>query len=69
MIADGNYIVQHSIDIGKPVVFVTMNYRLGYHGFLFSKELQAESRRKGEEGFANLAFHDQRLALQWVSQA
>ncbi|OQU96575.1 hypothetical protein CLAIMM_02639 [Cladophialophora immunda] len=65
---DGNYIVQHSITIGKPVIFVTFNYRLGYYGFLSSKEIKDEACRHGDAGFANLGFHDQRLALQWVQK-
>lgn len=65
---DGNYIVQHSIHKGKPVILVSLNYRLGYYGFLSSKELKDEAARLGEIGFANLGLHDQRLGLQWVQR-
>jgi carboxylesterase type B len=65
--SDGSYMVQHSVARGKPIIVVSMNYRVGAYGFLTSKELQAEARGRGETGYANLGFHDQRLGLQWVS--
>jgi hypothetical protein len=48
-------------------VLVTINYRLGYFGFLASRELQAEAARNGEEYCPNQGLYDQRVALQWVS--
>ncbi|KIW15129.1 hypothetical protein PV08_07916 [Exophiala spinifera] len=45
-----------------------MNYRLGFFGFLTSKELRAEVDVDGETPFASLAMHDQRVALLWVQQ-
>jgi hypothetical protein len=53
--------------MGKPVIVVTMNYRVGPYGFLTSKEIREEALARGEKGYANLGFHDQRLGLQWVS--
>lgn len=50
----------------KPFVFVAMNYRLGFYGFLSSRELKAESLYLGEEYCPNQGLRDQRLALQWV---
>jgi carboxylesterase type B len=47
-------------------VFVSVNYRLGFLGFLSSSELAEEARASGEVGWANKGLHDQRLALQWV---
>lgn len=47
---------------------MALQYRLGYYGFLSSKELQDEARANGEVGFANVGLHDQRLGLQWVSK-
>jgi hypothetical protein len=52
--------------MGKPIIVASMNYRVGPYGFLTSKELQAEALKRGEKGYANLGFHDQRLGLQWV---
>ncbi|OQV06642.1 hypothetical protein CLAIMM_11184 [Cladophialophora immunda] len=63
---DGNYLVQHSVLSGRPIVYVGINYRLGYLGFLTSKELQAEAASNGEAGFANMGLYDQRLALEWI---
>jgi carboxylesterase type B len=52
--------------LGKPFVFVTINYRLGFYGWLSSRELEAEARRLDEEYCPNLGLLDQRLALKWV---
>lgn len=65
---DGNYLVEHSVETGKPVIYVALNYRLGFFGFLSSKELQAEAEADGEIPFANMAMHDQRVALQWIQK-
>lgn len=54
------------MQIGQPVLVVGINYRLGMLGFFTSKELRQEARDRGEAGYSNLGFHDQRLALQWV---
>lgn len=56
---DGGNLVKTSIALGKPFLFVEMNYRVSGWGFLAGKELQAE-------GNTNLGLRDQRLALQWV---
>jgi len=64
--SDGNFLVHHAIRAGKPIIYVAMNYRLGYLGFLASKELHAEAIKNGEVGFSNLGIFDQRVALLWV---
>ncbi|KAL5414503.1 hypothetical protein PMIN03_003204 [Paraphaeosphaeria minitans] len=51
--------VERSVDIGKPVVGVAINYRVGILGFLASKEL-------GIEG--NFGYKDQVLAFQWIKK-
>ncbi|KAL1408082.1 hypothetical protein Q8F55_004880 [Vanrija albida] len=43
----------------RPVVLVTINYRLGIFGWGYGKEIAAH-------GAANLGLRDQNLALQWV---
>ena len=43
------------------VIVVTMNYRLGYLGFLSLPELTQESGHSG-----NYSFYDQQMALKWV---
>ncbi|THH17257.1 hypothetical protein EW146_g3519 [Bondarzewia mesenterica] len=58
---DGGTIVQRSIDLGEPVVYVSMNYRLSAFGFLASEEVR-------EAGVGNLGLQDQREALRWVQK-
>ncbi|KFY95403.1 hypothetical protein V500_02795 [Pseudogymnoascus sp. VKM F-4518 (FW-2643)] len=62
----GDFLVHHSIETGKPIVFVSINYRMGSFGFLSSSELAAEAVSHGEAGWANQGLNDQRLGLQWV---
>ncbi|KAJ7583467.1 carotenoid ester lipase precursor [Mycena floridula] len=54
-------LVERSIAIGEPIMFVTANYRLSGLGFLGGQAVH-------EAGIANLGLHDQRLALKWVQQ-
>ncbi|PVH70749.1 putative carboxylesterase [Cadophora sp. DSE1049] len=53
-------IVQHSVSMGKPVIGVGINYRLGVSGFLTSQEL----RNAGYKG--NNGIRDQRAAFEWI---
>ncbi|KAF2636651.1 carboxylesteras-like protein [Massarina eburnea CBS 473.64] len=55
-------LVKLSVEKGKPVIGITINYRLGVPGFLTSAEL----RKAGYK--ANNGFHDQRTALQWIKK-
>ncbi|TVY19922.1 putative secreted lipase [Lachnellula arida] len=57
---DGAAWVTPSIAAGKPIIVVTVNYRVGGFGFLPGKEVLAD-------GSANLGLLDQRLGLQWVA--
>ena len=57
---DGNSIVASSIDLGKPFIFVAVNYRVGGFGFMPGKEILAD-------GSSNLGLLDQRMGLQWVA--
>jgi carboxylesterase type B len=45
---------------GKPIIFVTVNYRVAGFGFLPGAEILAD-------GSSNLGLLDQRLGLQWVA--
>ncbi|KAL4767841.1 Alpha/Beta hydrolase protein [Aspergillus nidulans var. acristatus] len=54
-----SYVVEQSVAEKKPIIAVSINYRLSYWGFLFSQEMQ-------EAGAGNIAFRDQRMALQWL---
>ncbi|KAJ7301013.1 hypothetical protein DFH08DRAFT_827926 [Mycena albidolilacea] len=58
---NGSWIVQASIANGKPLVFVSINYRLASLGFLAGKALQ-------DEGSLYLGVRNQRLALYWVQE-
>lgn len=60
-IYDGSAIVQKSVSMGEPVIFVATNYRINAYGFLHGKEIQ-------EAGLSNLGLRDQRKALQWVAE-
>ncbi|KUI56254.1 Lipase 4 [Cytospora mali] len=54
-------IVKVSQDMGRPIIAVDMNYRLGMWGFLQTPALVAE-------GSSNAGLLDQRLALQWIQE-
>ncbi|OCH92841.1 alpha beta-hydrolase [Obba rivulosa] len=59
---DGANIVRRSIDLGEPVIYVSMNYRSeASFGFLASKEVK-------EAGVGNLGLWDQRQALRWIQR-
>ncbi|KAJ6554984.1 carotenoid ester lipase precursor [Mycena vulgaris] len=60
-IYDGATIVERSIALGKPVIYVSMNYRLSAFGFLASKEVR-------EAGVGNLGLQDQRQAFRWIQK-
>jgi carboxylesterase type B len=57
---DGAPWVADSVVQGKPIIFVTVNYRVGGFGFLPGAEILAD-------GAANLGLLDQRLGLEWVA--
>ncbi|PYI08331.1 alpha/beta-hydrolase [Aspergillus sclerotiicarbonarius CBS 121057] len=65
---DGNHLVKRSMDLGKPIVVVTINYRLNIWGFLSSQELIDEARESGEVPILNQGLNDQAIALEWVQQ-
>ncbi|KAL0959302.1 hypothetical protein HGRIS_014566 [Hohenbuehelia grisea] len=58
---DGTVIVERSIQLNEPVVYVSMNYRLGAFGFLASQEVK-------DAKVGNLGLYDQREALHWVQK-
>lgn len=57
---DGTGLVNYGVEIGKPFVFVAVNYRVGGYGFMPGKEIQ-------EEGSGNAGLLDQRMGLEWVA--
>lgn len=48
-----SFIVQNSVDIGKPIIGLSMAYRLHAWGFLDGQEVR-------DEGSTNVGVHDQR---------
>jgi carboxylesterase type B len=57
---DGGPLVTNAMGMGKPYVFVAINYRVAGFGFMPGKEILAD-------GAANLGLLDQRMALEWVA--
>jgi carboxylesterase type B len=57
-----SFFVENSVALGKPIIGVSINYRLSAWGFLSGSE---EIRDSGD---LNLGLKDQRLALQWVQE-
>lgn len=58
---NGIPVVLRSLELGEPIIFVVMNYRLNAFGFLASQEVK-------DAGIGNLGLHDQRAALRWVQE-
>ncbi len=56
-----SYLVKNSVEMGSPIIAVSINYRLGGWGFLASSEVQ-------DGGASNIGLFDQRLALRWISE-
>ncbi|CAD6446962.1 6027a471-67d2-4207-bfcc-7c532ec37a2c [Sclerotinia trifoliorum] len=56
-----SYIVQNSVEMGTPMIGVSVQYRLSAWGFLGGSEVL-------ESGNTNLGLRDQRLAMQWVHE-
>ena len=55
------FIVQNSVEIGKPIIGVSIAYRLAAWGFLSSLQVTGS-------GQTNLGLRDQRLALHWIQE-
>ncbi|RMJ18459.1 hypothetical protein CDV36_001887 [Fusarium kuroshium] len=55
------FIVEHSLRMGKPIMAVSINYRLSGYGFLYSDKI-------AKAGLANLGLRDQRMALDWIQE-
>ncbi|KAH9175632.1 Alpha/Beta hydrolase protein [Lactarius sanguifluus] len=60
-IYDGGVIVNRSIALREPVIYVSMNYRVSAFGFLAGQEVK-------DAKVGNLGLWDQRLALRWVQK-
>lgn len=56
-----SFIVENSVELGTPMIGVSLNYRLSAFGFLCGNEAL-------DAGIANNGFRDQRLALHWINE-
>ncbi|KAG5961748.1 hypothetical protein E4U57_007451 [Claviceps arundinis] len=56
-----SFIVEQSVQMKKPIIGVSLNYRLAAWGFLGSKEAI-------DAGATNIGYRDQRMALHWVNE-
>ncbi|KAJ7753094.1 Alpha/Beta hydrolase protein [Mycena maculata] len=65
-IYDGGPIVRKSMVIGKPVILVTFNFRIGLLGFAASLLIQEDNEAAGDIGTGNYGLRDQRTAMEWV---
>ncbi|KZS97202.1 alpha/beta-hydrolase [Sistotremastrum niveocremeum HHB9708] len=65
-ILDGGVLVRKSMEVQKPMIVVSINYRLGLFGFAASPALQADNARLGSPGVGNYGLHDQINALLWI---
>ncbi|KAI0060459.1 carotenoid ester lipase precursor [Artomyces pyxidatus] len=59
VVYDAKGIIERSIALREPIIYVSMNYRISAFGFLAGKEVK-------EAGVGNLGLQDQRLAMRWV---
>ncbi|KAH6981253.1 putative neuroligin [Ilyonectria sp. MPI-CAGE-AT-0026] len=56
-----SFIVEESVNAGKPFIGVSVDYRLSFWGFMASQDIL-------DAGVANLGLKDQRLALHWINE-
>jgi carboxylesterase type B len=63
------YLVALSASLGQPVITVAIQYRLGWLGFLASKDFEAEGEHS-ENGLGpgNWGIIDQRNAFLWIKK-
>lgn len=57
---DGTKLIDTGVILGKPFIFVAVNYRVGAWGFMPGKQIL-------EEGSGNAGLLDQRMGLEWVA--
>ncbi|KAH7010706.1 putative acetylcholinesterase [Macrophomina phaseolina] len=65
---DGVKLVAHSVAVGRPMIAINFNYRIGFGGFLASRAIERELARDGYAGCGNFGFTDQQLAFEWVQR-
>ncbi|KAG8712189.1 hypothetical protein FRC08_014920 [Ceratobasidium sp. 394] len=57
----GTFLLERAAKIGKPVIYVALNYRFGLYGF-------PPGQAAADAGALNLGLKDQRLALEWIQK-
>ncbi|GLA74415.1 hypothetical protein AtubIFM55763_005657 [Aspergillus tubingensis] len=67
-IFDAVNLVSQSIEMGKPIICVNFNYRVGLGGFLASEAIRRELQDDGFQGCGNFGFTDQKVAFDWVQR-
>ncbi|RDB27475.1 Lipase 3 [Hypsizygus marmoreus] len=63
---DAGPLVRKSLHIGKLVIIVTCNFRLGLFGFAASHMIREDNEAAGDEGVGNYGLRDQRKAMEWL---
>src|SRR5258705_8366773 len=63
---DGGNLVARSVQLNKPVIMVSLNYRLNGFGWLASDELNADNEKAGDAGVGNYGSYDTYLGIEWV---
>ncbi|KAL4257101.1 Carboxylic ester hydrolase [Pleurotus pulmonarius] len=63
---DGAALVRKSVLLRKPVIVVSLNFRLGLFGFAASPTIQSDNKASGNSGVGNYGLRDQRVALEWI---
>lgn len=58
---NGSFLVQNSMEMETPIIYVSINYRLGTFGFLAGSAIE-------EAGLTNNGLRDQRQALIWIQE-
>lgn len=66
-IIDPARLVAKSVEIGTPIIVVTINYRLNLFGFAASSEI-IDSQSPGQTIGCNFGLGDQNIALRWVQR-
>ena len=56
-----SFMVQTSVEIGHPIIAVSINYRLSAFGWIASTEVAGN-------GALNIGLYDQRQALRWINE-
>ncbi|KAJ5619009.1 triacylglycerol lipase [Penicillium lagena] len=57
-----SFIIEQSVQMDKPMIGVSLNYRLQGWGFMYGEEVVKEGDA------TNAGLHDQRLALHWIQE-